>query len=82
MSQRPRTPKHVDISVRDRLLTLAKREGQDYNSILNLYFRERLLARLALSPHREQFVLKGGALLPCRSPSAPLRCLDHDSLLK
>jgi len=63
MSQRPRTPKHVDISVRDRLLTLAKRDGQDYNSILNLYFRERLLARLALSPHREQFVLKGGALL-------------------
>jgi len=49
--------------VRDRLLVLAKREGQDYNVVLNLYYRERLLARLAGSPVRERFVLKGGALL-------------------
>jgi len=63
VSQRSRHPKHVDISVRDRLLALAKREGQDYNVVLNLYYRERLLARLAGSPYRERFVLKGGALL-------------------
>ncbi len=63
MTQRSGHPKHVDISVRDRLLILAKREDQDYNVVLNLYYRERLLARLADSRYREQFVLKGGALL-------------------
>lgn len=63
MSQRPRTPKHVDISVRDRLLALAKRAGQDYNVVLSLYYRERLLARLAASRYRERFILKGGSLL-------------------
>jgi len=61
MSSRPRA--HLDISVRDRLLAIAKREGRDFNVILNLYYQERLLARLAASAYHDHFVLKGGLLL-------------------
>ena len=47
-------------------LGLARREGRDFNRLLLLYVQERLLARLAVSPQREQFVLKGGLLLYTR----------------
>lgn len=57
------TPKPVtqtDISIRARLLNIAKKENRDFNAILNLYYQERLLARLAASHYRERFLLKGG----------------------
>lgn len=54
---------HLDISVRDRLLAVAKREGRDFNVVLNLYYQERQLARLAASSYRDHFILKGGLLL-------------------
>ncbi|MCL5960766.1 MAG: nucleotidyl transferase AbiEii/AbiGii toxin family protein [Chloroflexi bacterium] len=53
----------IDISVRDRLLQIAKRENRDFNVILNLYYQERFLARLAVSRYRKRFFLKGGLLL-------------------
>ena len=48
-------------SVRDRLLNLSRRPGQRaaYNALLRRYLQERLLWRLALSEHRDRFVLKG-----------------------
>ncbi len=53
------------MSVRDRLLTLSRRPGQTtaYNALLRRYLQERLLWRLALSEHRDLFVLKGGLRL-------------------
>ena len=52
-------------SVRDRLLNLSRRPGQRaaYNALLRRYLQERLLWRLALSEHRDRFVLKGGLRL-------------------
>ena len=61
MTSRPHA--RLDISVRDRLLAIAKREGRDFNVVLNLYYQERLLARLAASAYHDHFVLKGGLLL-------------------
>ncbi len=49
-------------SVRARLLNRARARGEDFNYLLTRYANERLLYRLARSPHRERFVLKGAAL--------------------
>lgn len=49
-------------SIRQRLLNLAKQRSEDFQQILVHYALERLLYRLAVSPYREQFVLKGALL--------------------
>lgn len=53
------------MSVRDRLLILARRPGQQttYNALLRRYLQERFLWRLARSDHRNRFMLKGGLRL-------------------
>tara|TARA_R110001592_G_scaffold13581_13_gene62054 strand:- start:2491 stop:3345 length:855 start_codon:yes stop_codon:yes gene_type:complete len=52
----------MSASVRARLLNLAKATGEDFQAIVLRYAVERFLARLATSPHRNQFVLKGAML--------------------
>lgn len=54
--------KNMSASVRARLLNLAKARGEDFQAIVLRYAVERFLARLAASPHRDQFVLKGAML--------------------
>jgi predicted nucleotidyltransferase component of viral defense system len=49
-------------SVRQKLLTLARKEGEDYNQILVRYVGLRFLARLASSQYASQFLLKGATL--------------------
>ncbi len=47
---RPRSElRNVPDSVHARLLAFAKREGRDFTQVLNQYFQERLLDRLARS---------------------------------
>ena len=56
----------------------ARREGRGTQELLTLYVVERWLARLAESPYRDQFVLKGGMLpaaFDARRPTA-----DADAL--
>jgi Nucleotidyl transferase AbiEii toxin, Type IV TA system len=69
---------NLPASVRQRLLNLARRRGEDFNFLLTLYGLERLLYRLGRSPHRADFVLKGAMLLRAWSVSAhrPTRDLD------
>jgi Nucleotidyl transferase AbiEii toxin, Type IV TA system len=55
--------RNIGASVRQRLLNLAQARGQSMELLLTRYALERLLHRLSLSPHREQFVLKGAMLL-------------------
>jgi predicted nucleotidyltransferase component of viral defense system len=55
-------PKDVGISVRARLLRLAREWGEDFQLVLTRYANERLLFRLGSSRHAERFVLKGAAL--------------------
>ena len=52
-----------DVSVKERLKNLRKSSGKTLNELLILYGIERLLYRLSISEYRDQFVLKGGALL-------------------
>ena len=57
-----RTPVNISASVRQRLLNICNKKGDDPNLILIRYSLERLLYRLSLSEYRNSFVLKGAAL--------------------
>lgn len=58
--KRPAT--NIAASVRQRLLNEAKRRGESFDYIASLYARERFLARLAISPHRDRLILKGATV--------------------
>ena len=49
-------------SVRARLLNRAREKRQDFNLVLTRYALERLLYRLSISSHADQFLLKGALL--------------------
>jgi len=70
--------KNLPASVRQRLLNLSRERGEDFNFTLTRYANERLLYRLARSPYRDQFVLKGAALFQVWSESLyrPTRDVD------
>lgn len=55
-------PTNIGASVRARLLHLARERGEDFQLLLTRYASERLLHRLASSPHASRFVLKGAVL--------------------
>jgi len=59
-------------------LNLSRERGEDFNFTLTRYANERLLYRLARSPYRDQFVLKGAALFQVwsESPHRPTRDVD------
>ena len=65
-------------SVRGRLLKLSRERREEFHGLLTRYALERLLYRLGLSGHREQFVLKGAMLFPLwkSEPHRPTRDLD------
>ena len=56
-------PKDISASVRQRLLNLARAEGQLFDVVLVAFGLERLVYRLSVSEYRGRFVLKGGMLV-------------------
>jgi hypothetical protein len=70
--------RNIGASVRARLANLAREQGADFQRILQRYAIERLLARLASSDHRDEFVLKGAMLYIAWGGGAarPTRDLD------
>ena len=58
------------------LSKLARNTGQDSQSLFTVYALEGLLARLAASPFREDFVLKGGVLLAAFAARRPTKDVD------
>jgi nucleotidyltransferase AbiEii toxin of type IV toxin-antitoxin system len=69
---------NVPASVFARLKQLAQARQIDVNTILTRYFIERLLYRLAQSPERENFLLKGAMLFAVwnDTPYRPTKDLD------
>lgn len=57
-----KTIKNKEASIKSRLLNLSKSRDVDYNALLRHYFQERFLARLAVSPFKNFFILKGSFL--------------------
>jgi len=69
---------NLSASILARLLTLAKRRGDDYNLLLNRFAMERLLARVSTSAHAGSFLLKGALLFALwyDAPHRPTRDAD------
>ncbi len=55
--------KDVGVSIRHKLLFIAKKSNRDYNALLNQFFQERFLYKLSISPYKNNFILKGALLL-------------------
>ncbi|ROQ02120.1 nucleotidyltransferase AbiEii toxin of type IV toxin-antitoxin system [Rathayibacter sp. PhB93] len=56
--------------------SFARRSGADVQELMTLYALEGLLARIALSEYREDFVLKGGVLLAAFAARRPTKDID------
>src|SRR5690606_12702748 len=56
------SPKNMAASVKARLLTMSREQGRAFDLLLVRFALERLLFRLSLSPHRDNYVLTGGML--------------------
>lgn len=54
---------NIAASVKQRLLNKAREEGRAFDVLLIRFALERLLYRLALSPYRDRYILKGGMLV-------------------
>ncbi len=76
----PRVPRDLVASVRGRLEQAARRRREDFQVTLLRYGIERLLYRLARSPHRSRFVLKGAMLFEVRGAHAHRATRDLDLL--
>lgn len=70
--------RNLGASVRERLLRRAREHGEDFQFVLRRYAMERLLFRLAQSPYRGRFILKGAMLYAVWGEVAyrPTRDLD------
>ena len=55
-------PANLAHSIRTRLLTIAKAQGEEFQTTLTRYCNERILYRLSQSEHAEGFILKGASL--------------------
>ncbi len=62
----------VTIAIR----TLARQTGADVQELMTLYALEGLLARIARSEYRDDFVLKGGVLLAAFAARRPTKDID------
>ncbi len=69
-------------SILARLKNKAKIEGIAFQQLLNLFFQEEFIRRLAKSNYREQLILKGGFLLYSISDFTTRPTVDADYLLK
>ena len=69
-------------SILARLKNKAKTEGISFQQLLNLFFQEEFISRLAQSDYRERLILKGGFLLYSISDFTTRPTVDADYLLK
>lgn len=76
------TIKNYGKSIRTKLLNVAKKEDVFYQTILTRFFQERLLFRMSQTRYRNNFYLKGGALMYAYERFAARPTLDIDFLGK
>lgn len=72
------TTRNLAASVRARLLNYARQERQDFSLVLTRFCLERLLYRVSVSDHANQFLLKGALLFDLwfDVPHRPTRDVD------
>jgi len=69
-------------SIQARLRNYSKAQGKIHQFTLIRYFQERLLFRLSKSKYRQNFLLKGGALVYAIQKESSRNTLDIDLLAK
>lgn len=74
------SPRNLAASVHQRLRNVAERSGERFNDLFQHYGLERFLCRLAASPHRERFILKGALMLRVWKVAATRPTRDIDLL--
>ena len=74
--------KNYGKSIRNKLLYIARKEDVFYQTVLTRYFQERLLYRMSQTRYRNNFYLKGGALMYAFERFAARPTLDIDFLGK
>ncbi len=67
-------------SVHQRLLNRARATGRPFGELLQYFAMERFLDRLARSPHREEFLVRGALMLGVWGVPAPRATMDIDLL--
>jgi hypothetical protein len=74
----PKTPPNVAQSVRQRLKNVADVQGRPFSEVLQWYAIERFIARLSRTPHAEDMLLKGAALMRAweATPTRPTMDVD------
>lgn len=72
--------KNYGKSIRARLLSVAKQESIFFQTILTRYFQERLLYRISQTHYKNNFYLKGGALMYAYERFSARPTLDIDFL--
>lgn len=72
--------KNYGKSIRSRLLNIAKSEDLYYQTVLTRYFQERLIYRMSQTSYRQNFYLKGGALMYAHEKFSARPTLDIDFL--
>ena len=72
--------KNYGKSIRSKLLNIAKNEDVYYQTVLTRYFQERLIYRISQTGYRQNFYLKGGALMFAHEGFAARPTLDIDFL--
>lgn len=70
----------VAASVRQRLGNLAKAQSRPHQEVMQYFAIERFLHRLAISPHRDKFVLKGALMLTAWRAPTTRPTMDIDLL--
>ena len=70
--------KNIAHSLKVRLLNLSDHDNRRYQQLLVRYMQERFLYRLSKSKYRNNFILKGGALLYAYDEFLPRPTLDVD----
>jgi len=68
------------VSIRQRLLNIARKQNVDFNRILTHYGLERLLYRLSVSEYKDEFILKGAMLFAYWNGDAYRATKDVDFL--
>ena len=74
--------KNYGKSVKERLLNISRDEHYSSQLLLSRYFQERLLYRLSVSEYKNQFILKGGALLYAHDGFQARPTLDIDFMAR
>ena len=67
-------------SIRDKILNVSRANNLLFQTLVTQYFQERLMYRLSISRYRDNFFLKGGALMYAYEKYAARPTLDIDFL--